>query len=72
MTVTPPLSEELEPVKSPRKFWRGGGAKGGTGDLKPALIFILPATIGFAVYFVYPAIRGIYLIFTDYSLLGSA
>ena len=72
MTVTPPLSEELEPVKSPRTFWRRTGQRGGHNDLKPALIFILPATIGFAVFFVYPAIRGIYLSFTDYSLLGAA
>ena len=72
MTVTPPLSEELEPVVSPRTFWRRRGPKGGTNDLKAALIFILPATIGFAVFFVYPAIRGIYLSFTDYSLLSAA
>ena len=36
-----------------------------------ALLFIPPATIGFAVFFVYPALRGIYLSFTDYSLLGA-
>ena len=52
MTVTPPLSEELEPVKTPRSFWRRGDQRGGSSDLKPALIFILPATIGFAVFFV--------------------
>ena len=41
-------------------------------DLKVALLFIAPATIGFAVFYIYPAIRGLYYSFTDYSLAGSA
>jgi len=40
-------------------------------DLVPALLFILPATIGFVVFFAYPALRGIYYSFTDYSLAGA-
>ena len=41
------------------------------GELGPALVFIAPATLGFAVFFLWPTIRGLYLSFTDYSLFGS-
>jgi len=39
------------------------------GDLKVAAIFLLPATIGFVVFYVWPTLRGAYLSFTEYSLL---
>ena len=35
-----------------------------------ALVFILPAALGFLVFYVYPTIRGIYFSLTRYSLLG--
>lgn len=41
-----------------------------TGDLRVALLFIAPAMIGFVTFFVVPAIRGTYLSFTEYNLLG--
>ena len=40
-------------------------------DLKVALAFILPATIGLVTFFIVPTIRGFYLSFTEYSILGS-
>ncbi|WP_442013805.1 carbohydrate ABC transporter permease [Paenarthrobacter sp. YAF11_1] len=40
------------------------------GDLKIALFFIFPAMIGFVAFFLVPTIRGIYLSFTEYSILG--
>jgi multiple sugar transport system permease protein len=42
----------------------------GRNDLAMALVFILPAAIGFLVFYVYPTIRGIYFSLTRYSLLG--
>jgi multiple sugar transport system permease protein len=39
-------------------------------DLKVAAVFVLPATIGFAVFYVWPALRGIYYSYTDFSVLS--
>jgi multiple sugar transport system permease protein len=39
--------------------------------LPVALAFILPAALGYALLQIYPAIRGIYLSFTDYSVFQS-
>jgi multiple sugar transport system permease protein len=41
------------------------------GELWVALLFIAPAAIGFGVFYLYPTLRGIYLSFTEYSLLGT-
>ena len=40
------------------------------GDLRIALLFILPAMVGFVAFYLVPTIRGIYLSFTEYSVLG--
>ena len=42
----------------------------GRRDLIAGLLFILPAGIGFGVFYVYPTVRGIYYSFTTYSLLS--
>ncbi|WP_238161632.1 carbohydrate ABC transporter permease [Kribbella antibiotica] len=39
------------------------------GDLKVAMVFLIPATIGFVVFYIWPTLRGAYLSFTEYSLL---
>ncbi|PJJ70834.1 multiple sugar transport system permease protein [Diaminobutyricimonas aerilata] len=39
-------------------------------DRRVALLFIAPVLIGFAVFYLYPTIRGLWWSFTDYSLLG--
>lgn len=39
-------------------------------NLPAALAFIAPASVGFAVFLVWPAIRGIWLSFTDYSVFA--
>lgn len=38
-------------------------------QLRPAILFLIPASIGFVIFFAWPAIRGLYLSFTDYNLL---
>lgn len=40
------------------------------GDGRVALFFIAPVLIGFAVFYLYPTIRGFWWSFTDYSLLA--
>jgi len=42
----------------------------GQSDVKVALFFIAPAMIGFLVFYLVPTLRGIYLSFTEYSILG--
>jgi multiple sugar transport system permease protein len=51
--------------RRPRRRPRGGS------DLAMALVFIIPATIGFLVFYLYPSIRGFYFSLTRYNLLGS-
>jgi multiple sugar transport system permease protein len=43
----------------------------GRGDLRMALLFIAPATLGFLTFYLWPTIRGIYLSFTEFSLFGA-
>ncbi|MEW9874164.1 carbohydrate ABC transporter permease [Arthrobacter sp. HS15c] len=40
------------------------------GDMRIAMVFIFPAMIGFVAFFLIPTIRGVYLSFTEYSILG--
>ena len=40
-------------------------------DLKVALLFIAPALLGFVVFYLVPSIRGLYLSFTEYNILGT-
>ena len=39
-------------------------------DLRVALLFIAPAMLGFVAFYLVPSIRGVYLSFTEYSVLG--
>ena len=50
---------------------RGTDRPPGRGDLGMAMIFILPAAIGFLVFYLYPFIRGFYFSLTKYNLLGA-
>ncbi|MGV8882087.1 MAG: carbohydrate ABC transporter permease [Rhodoglobus sp.] len=37
--------------------------------MRAAILFLVPASIGFLAFFAWPALRGLYLSFTDYNLL---
>ncbi|MFE2757839.1 carbohydrate ABC transporter permease [Actinosynnema sp. NPDC059335] len=41
------------------------------GDLRAAVLFLLPAGFGFALFYAWPALQTFYLSFTDYSLLAT-
>jgi multiple sugar transport system permease protein len=53
------------PNRAGKPFWRRN-----YGDMRIALFFITPALIGFIAFFLIPTVRGIYLSFTEYSILG--
>lgn len=65
----PGLSASRGPRKS-RKRGKPSDDFRGIGDLKIALFFIAPAMIGLILFYLVPTIRGIYLSFTEYSILG--
>lgn len=44
---------------------------GGRSELRTALVFILPALIGFGAFYLYPTIRGFYFSMTQYNILGT-
>jgi multiple sugar transport system permease protein len=50
---------------------RGTDRPPGRGDLGMAMVFILPALVGFLVFYLYPFIRGLYFSLTRYNLLGT-
>jgi multiple sugar transport system permease protein len=41
-------------------------------ETRTAWLFLLPATVGFVVFFAFPALRGLYLSFTDFDLLKNS
>lgn len=64
LTTAPPSQSGQRRPGAATARWR-------RGDLVPALLFVLPAAVGFAVFYVWPAARGFYFSLTDYSLLGA-
>jgi multiple sugar transport system permease protein len=42
-----------------------------SGETLLAWLFILPSLIGFAVFYAYPAVRGLWISFTNWDLLGT-
>ncbi|BCW07900.1 sugar ABC transporter permease [Arthrobacter sp. NtRootA1] len=65
----PGLSVPRGPRKSRKRGKPSDGFRG-IGDLKVALFFIAPAMVGLILFYLVPTIRGIYLSFTEYSILG--
>ena len=62
-------------VEKPRRPKNGGRVDsrptGKQSDLKTALVFIAPAMLGFAVFYLYPTIRGFYFSMTQYNILST-
>jgi multiple sugar transport system permease protein len=58
-TTTQPARTGTETTRSPRR----------RDDTRLAIMFILPALIGFLIFMVWPTLRGIYLSFTKFNLL---
>ena len=58
-TTTQPARTGTAPLRNPRR----------RDDTRLAMLFILPALIGFLVFMVWPTLRGIYLSFTKFNLL---
>jgi len=52
---------------------RDGGARLRTGrsDVRIALLFVAPVLLGLIAFYIVPTVRGLYLSFTEYSILGS-
>jgi ABC-type sugar transport system permease subunit len=51
----------------PRETWRSPEHR---KDWRLALVLLLPATVGFGLFAVYPVLRGIYLSFTNFKILS--
>lgn len=74
-TGSPALSTNDPPpgpsagTSPPRR--RATGWSRSRSDLRPALLFVAPATLGFLVFYVWPAIRGTYYSFTDFRVLSA-
>ena len=56
----------------PKRPAKAGSTRSAAGrsELKAAMVFVLPALIGFGVFFLYPTIRGFYFSMTQYNVLG--
>ncbi|MDI6943473.1 MULTISPECIES: carbohydrate ABC transporter permease [Microbacterium] len=54
-----------------RRAQRDGGVRRrrGRGDLRIALLFIAPALVGLIAFYLVPTVRGLFLSFTQYSVL---
>ncbi|MFF3905765.1 carbohydrate ABC transporter permease [Streptomyces sp. NPDC001848] len=77
--VTPPSAAvattaarpgEPRKIRKPGRHTPTRSAAARRRDLPAALLLILPAVAGFAVFFAYPTLRGIYLSFTDFHVLS--
>ena len=57
---------------SPSVESAGAGKKRVRDDRVAAAIFLIPTFVGFFVFYVYPALRGLWYSFTDFNLIGDA
>ncbi|MFV8185794.1 MULTISPECIES: sugar ABC transporter permease [unclassified Streptomyces] len=64
-----PHARKVRSARKPGRSTPTRSAAARRRDLPAALVLILPAVAGFAVFFAYPTLRGIYLSFTDFHVL---
>lgn len=57
---------------SPSGESAGAGKKRVRDDRVAAAIFLIPTFVGFFIFYVYPALRGLCYSFTDFNLIGDA
>jgi len=67
MAVVTPPALPAPGVRAPQRLRPSGRPR---GDLRAAMVFLLPATIGFVVFYLVPAVRGAWFSLTDYSVLA--
>src|SRR5215204_2066005 len=70
-TASVDTAEPLVAADFKRGGVRGTDRPPGRSDIGIALLFILPALIGFLVFYLYPFIRGFYFSLTRYNVLGT-
>ena len=68
--MTAATVDTAQPAVAPATARRGPSRGPGRSDLGIALLFVLPALVGFVVFYLYPTIRGIYFSLTRYNILG--
>lgn len=66
MSASTVATADVSTRSSGRRSWLRDRAQ-----LVTALVFILPALVGFSVFYLLPTLRGIYYSLTEYNLLGS-
>lgn len=64
------ITERQHGASAPRRDTSVPRRRRRAGDLPVALVFLLPAAVGFGVFYLWPTLRTMYLSFTDYSLLA--
>ncbi|MGY5058542.1 carbohydrate ABC transporter permease [Streptomyces sp. 900105755] len=68
-TAGSPVGKQTPPRKGRRpRTTRSAAVR--RRDLPVALLLILPVVVGFATFYAYPTLRGIYLSFTDFHVLS--
>jgi len=71
MTTTPTTPLDVRgPTRAAPERGRRPKRRRERNDLKVALLFVGPATLGFLIFYVWPALRGVYYSFTDFSVLS--
>lgn len=70
MAVLTTAAPEAIPGRQGRPGRGGRSRRARYGDLRTALIFLIPATIGFVTFYLVPAVRGAWFSLTDYSVLA--